>query len=100
MLFHQSLVCCLYLIEEGARRWYGSRRHRSAHWTCYAHPVRPIGRPRLPYVPGVQGIGIVMEADKLVPGQRYLVLGDAGMEPVMAAWPYIASSTSLQLRTH
>src|SRR5436309_2492459 len=39
------------------------------------------GAPRLPYIPGVQGIGIVIEADVLAPGQRVWFSCDAGMMP-------------------
>src|SRR5438309_689565 len=39
------------------------------------------GPPALPYIPGVQGIGIVEEADDLTPGQRVWFSCDAGMKP-------------------
>ncbi len=39
------------------------------------------GAPQLPYVPGTQGVGIVMEADTLTPGQRVWFSCDAGMKP-------------------
>src|SRR6266568_4607684 len=39
------------------------------------------GAPQLPYIPGVQGVGIVMEADAFVPGQRVWFSCDAGMKP-------------------
>ena len=39
------------------------------------------GAPKLPYIPGTQGIGIVMEADALAPGQRVWFSCDAGMKP-------------------
>src|SRR5690242_10084154 len=39
------------------------------------------GPPRLPYIPGVQGIGVVMEAEILAPGQRVWFSCDAGMKP-------------------
>ena len=58
------------------------------------------GPPRLPYIPGVQGIGIVMEADKLVPGQRIWFSSDAGMKPgngSMALYCVIDESTALLL---
>src|SRR5579864_1816111 len=35
------------------------------------------GAPKLPYVPGTQGVGIVMEADVLAPGQRVWFSCDA-----------------------
>ena len=58
------------------------------------------GPPRLPYIPGVQGIGIVMEADKLVPGQRIWFSSDAGMKPgngSMALYCVIDESTALSV---
>ncbi len=58
------------------------------------------GPPRLPYIPGVQGIGIVMEADKLVPGQRIWFSCDAGMKPgdgSMALYCIIDESSALVL---
>src|SRR5437764_5268268 len=39
------------------------------------------GAPRLPYIPGVQGIGIVIEAEILASGQRVWFSCDAGMKP-------------------
>src|SRR5438477_6081476 len=39
------------------------------------------GAPKLPYIPGTQGVGIVMEADVLAPGQRVWFSCDAGMKP-------------------
>jgi NADPH:quinone reductase len=39
------------------------------------------GQPPLPYIPGTQGVGIVMEADRLAPGQRIWFSCDAGMKP-------------------
>ncbi len=58
------------------------------------------GAPRLPYIPGVQGIGIVMEADLLVPGQRIWFSCDAGMKPgdgSMALYCVIDESSALVL---
>jgi NADPH:quinone reductase len=58
------------------------------------------GAPRLPYIPGVQGIGIVMEADILVPGQRIWFTCDAGMKPgegSMALYCIIDESSALVL---
>src|SRR5260370_30210220 len=58
------------------------------------------GPPRLPYIPGVQGIGIVVEADKLVPGQRIWFSCDAGMKPgdgSMALYSVIDESSALVL---
>jgi NADPH:quinone reductase-like Zn-dependent oxidoreductase len=39
------------------------------------------GPPALPYIPGVQGVGVVEEADTLTPGQRVWFSCDAGMKP-------------------
>src|SRR5437667_10758423 len=58
------------------------------------------GAPRLPYIPGVQGIGIVMEADILMPGQRIWFSCDAGMKPgdgSMALYCVIDESSALVL---
>src|SRR5207248_3652947 len=58
------------------------------------------GAPRLPYIPGVQGIGIVMEADILAPGQRIWFSCDAGMKPgdgSMALYCVIDESSALVL---
>jgi NADPH:quinone reductase-like Zn-dependent oxidoreductase len=58
------------------------------------------GAPQLPYVPGVQGIGIVMEADALAPGQRVWFSCDAGMKPgdgSMALYCVIAEASALVL---
>ena len=39
------------------------------------------GPPDLPYVPGVQGVGVVEEGDRLPPGTRVWFSTDAGMRP-------------------
>ena len=39
------------------------------------------GPPALPYVPGVQGVGVVEEGVRLVPGTRVWFSTDAGMRP-------------------
>ena len=39
------------------------------------------GAPPLPYVPGTQGVGAVVEGDALAPGQRVWFPCDAGMKP-------------------
>jgi NADPH:quinone reductase len=46
-----------------------------------ASGVSYFGPPALPYIPGVQGIGLVEEADTLPPGQRVWFSSDAGMKP-------------------
>src|SRR5918911_493200 len=58
------------------------------------------GAPRLPYIPGVQGVGIVMESDVLAPGQRVWFTCDAGMKPgdgSMALYCVIDESSALVL---
>ena len=58
------------------------------------------GPPRLPYIPGVQGIGSVMEADGLASGQRIWFSCDAGMKPgdgSMALYCVIDESSALAL---
>lgn len=39
------------------------------------------GPPQLPYIPGTQGVGIVVESEILTPGQRVWFSCDAGMKP-------------------
>jgi NADPH:quinone reductase-like Zn-dependent oxidoreductase len=39
------------------------------------------GPPALPYVPGVSGVGVVEEGDRLAPGTRVWFSTDAGMRP-------------------
>ena len=39
------------------------------------------GPPQLPYMPGAQGVGTVVEADRFAPGQRVWFSCDAGMKP-------------------
>jgi|SRR6266851_3365165 len=58
------------------------------------------GAPQLPYIPGVQGVGIVMEADGFAPGQRVWFSCDAGMKPgdgSMALYCVIDESSALVL---
>src|SRR3989440_1809922 len=58
------------------------------------------GAPRLPYIPGVQGVGMVMESDVLAPGQRVWFTCDAGMKPgdgSMAQYCVIDESSALVL---
>src|SRR5438067_1294329 len=58
------------------------------------------GAPRLPYIPGVQGVGIVLESDVLAPGQRVWFTCDAGMKPgdgSMALYCVIDESSALVL---
>jgi NADPH:quinone reductase-like Zn-dependent oxidoreductase len=46
-----------------------------------ASGVSYFGAPALPYAPGVQGVGVVTEADTLPAGQRVWFSCDAGMRP-------------------
>lgn len=58
------------------------------------------GAPQLPYIPGVQGVGIVMEADRLASGQRVWFSCDAGMKPgdgSMACYCVINEQSALVL---
>lgn len=58
------------------------------------------GAPPLPYIPGTQGVGIVMEADALVPGARIWFTCDAGMKPgdgSMARYCVIDEAAALML---
>jgi NADPH:quinone reductase-like Zn-dependent oxidoreductase len=58
------------------------------------------GAPKLPYIPGTQGIGIVMEAGALAPGQRVWFSCDAGMKPgdgSMAQYCLIEEASALVL---
>src|SRR5215467_12019678 len=58
------------------------------------------GAPKLPYIPGVQGIGVVIEADALIQGQRIWFSCDAGMKPgdgSMAQYCVIDESSALVL---
>ena len=87
------------------------REHGQALVRVTAAPISPLdllcasgtsyfGAPRLPYIPGVQGIGIVMEADILVPGQRIWFTCDAGMKPgdgSLALYCVIDESSALVL---
>ena len=58
------------------------------------------GPPPLPYIPGSQGVGMVVEATTLAPGQRVWFSCDAGMKPgdgSMAAYCVIDESAALPL---
>src|SRR5689334_18869256 len=58
------------------------------------------GAPPLPYVPGTQGVGTVVEGDALAPGQRVWFPCDAGMKPgdgSMAQHCVIAEASALTL---
>jgi NADPH:quinone reductase len=58
------------------------------------------GPPQLPYIPGVQGVGTIVEAETLTPGQRVWFSCNAGMKPgdgSMAAFCVIDESAALPL---
>lgn len=58
------------------------------------------GAPPVPYVPGVQGVGIVVDADDLAPGKRIWFPCDAGMKPgdgSMAQFALVAEASVLPL---
>src|SRR5512143_3320984 len=58
------------------------------------------GPPQLPYIPGVQGVGVIVEAETLTPGQRVWFPCDAGMKPgdgSMAGFCVIEESAALTL---
>jgi NADPH:quinone reductase-like Zn-dependent oxidoreductase len=60
------------------------------------------GAPQLPYIPGVQGVGLVIEADSLPSGQRVWFTCDAGMKPgdgSMAGYCAIEEASALALPT-
>src|SRR6516165_6970456 len=87
------------------------RGHGQALVRVVAAPISPLdllcasgksyfGAPQLPYIPGTQGVGIVMEADILAPGQRVWFTCDAGMKPgdgSMALYCVIDESSALEL---
>jgi NADPH2:quinone reductase len=58
------------------------------------------GAPALPYVPGTQGVGVVIESDTLPIGQRVWFSCDAGMKPgdgSMARYCVIEEAAALAL---
>ena len=58
------------------------------------------GAPALPYIPGTQGVGLIVEADTLMTGQRVWFSCDAGMKPgdgSMAGYCIIDESAALAL---
>jgi NADPH2:quinone reductase len=87
------------------------RQSRQALVRVLAAPISPLdllcasgksyfGEPKLPYIPGTQGVGIVMEADTLAPGQRVWFSCDAGMKPgdgSMAQYCLIEEASALPL---
>src|SRR5438552_4070524 len=87
------------------------RGHGQALVRVTAAPISPLdllcasgksyfGAPQLPYIPGVQGIGTVLEANTLATGQRVWFSWDAGMKPgdgSMALYCVIDESSALVL---
>ena len=87
------------------------RRKGQALVRVLAAPISPLdllcasgtsyfGEPKLPYIPGTQGVGMVMEADTLAPGQRVWFSCDAGMKPgdgSMAQYCLIEEASALPL---
>ena len=87
------------------------RTHGQALVRVTAAPISPLdvlcasgtsyfGAPQLPYIPGVQGVGVVVEADALLQGQRIWFSCDAGMKPgngSMAQYCVIDESSALVL---
>lgn len=58
------------------------------------------GAPPLPYIPGTQGVGLVVEAGVLTPGQQVWFTCDAGMKPgdgSMAQYCVIDEASALAL---
>jgi NADPH:quinone reductase-like Zn-dependent oxidoreductase len=58
------------------------------------------GPPQLPYIPGAQGVGTVVEAEAFAPGQRVWFSCDAGMKPgdgSMATYCVVEESALLAL---
>lgn len=58
------------------------------------------GPPKLPYIPGAQGVGVVVEADALESGQRIWFSCEAGMKPgdgSMAQYCVIDETAALAL---
>ena len=51
------------------------------------------GAPALPYVPGVQGVGIVERGDRLAAGTRVWFPTAPGWPPVTGVWPSGRSPT-------
>lgn len=96
---------------EHQRRPVPSRGAGQALVRVTAAPISPLdllcasgrsyfGPPPLPYIPGVQGVGVVVEGETLTPGQRVWFTCDAGMKPgdgSMAAFCVIDESAALAL---
>jgi NADPH2:quinone reductase len=106
-----AVICQHATPPEHLLRPMPRRGARQALVQVMAAPISPLdllcasgksyfGAPKLPYIPGVQGIGIVQEADTLAPGQRVWFTCDAGMKPgdgSMAQYCVIEESAALAL---
>ncbi len=96
---------------EHQQRPVPSRRAGQALVRVTAAPISPLdllcasgrsyfGPPQLPYIPGVQGVGTIVEAETLAPGQRVWFSCDAGMKPgdgSMAAFCVVDEAAALPL---
>jgi len=96
---------------EHMRRPVPSRGAGQALVRVSAAPISPLdllcasgesyfGKPQLPYVPGVQGVGTVVEGESLSAGQRVWFSCDAGMKAgdgSMAAFCVIDEAAALPL---
>ncbi len=96
---------------EYQRRPVPSRGAGQALVRVTAAPISPLdllcasgrsyfGAPPLPYIPGVQGVGVIVEAETLAPGQRVWFPCDAGMKPgdgSMAGFCVIDEAAALTL---
>lgn len=96
---------------EHQRRPMPHRRAGQALVRVSAVPISPLdllcasgrsyfGPPPLPYIPGTQGVGTVVEGETLAPGRRVWFTCDAGMKPgdgSMAAYCAIDEPAALPL---
>jgi NADPH:quinone reductase-like Zn-dependent oxidoreductase len=87
------------------------RRPAQALVRVTAAPISPLdllcasgtsyfGAPPLPYIPGVQGVGTVVEGDLIAPGQRVWFPCEAGMQPgdgSMASYAVTDEASALPL---
>ncbi len=108
----QAAVLHKYAAPPEFHRWSIPERGKGqALVRVLAAPISPLdrlcasgtsyfGAPKLPYIPGTQGVGIVIEADTLAPGQRIWFSCDAGMKPgdgSMAQYCLIDEAAALPL---
>jgi NADPH:quinone reductase-like Zn-dependent oxidoreductase len=108
----QAAVLRNYAVPPEYSQWdIPARGQGQALVKVLAAPINPLDRlcasgtsyfgpPKLPYVPGTQGVGIVIESDALAPGERIWFSCDAGMKPVdgsMAEYCLIEDAAALAL---